>query len=52
MSKFTELAEAIDEELDIYRYRIETLEEELRNEKQKNAEFARRLCEILESIYN
>ena len=52
MSKITELAEAIEEELDIYKYRIELLEQELQSEKQKNAEFARRLCEILESIYN
>ena len=52
MSKITELAAAIEEEFEINRYRVEQLEQELANEKQKNAEFARRLHELLESIYN
>lgn len=52
MSKIIEFAQAVDEEISINRHRIEHLEEELNNEKQKNAEFARRLHELLESIYN
>ena len=52
MSKITELAAAVEEEIEMNRHRIELLEDELRDEKQKNAEFARRLHELLESIYN
>ena len=52
MSKIVEFAQVVDEEISTNRYRIERLEEELDNEKRKNAEFARRLHELLESIYN
>ena len=52
MSKIIEFAKAVEDEIEINRHRIEHLEEELDKEKQKNAEFARRLHELLESIYN